>query len=160
VAGTRSHGRDLGCDGWISRILLLDDVQHRHVLTMTSPTAPATIVERRCALTAVALSDGRRAGVQLVSADKRLFGLSLASGQVHVPLINCAQSIRRADEVFHFEPPSTRVLVAAAQLIVAGVAEDAAARARILAPLSNDGAISEGLREMAAASLISNTEEG
>jgi nitric oxide reductase NorQ protein len=75
-------------------------------------------------------------------------------------LVNCAQSIRRADEVFHFEPPSTRVLVTAAQLIAAGVAEAVAAQACILAPLSNDGAISEGLREIAAASLISDTEEG
>ena len=32
-------------------------------------------------------------------------------------LVGCAVAIRTADEAFHFEPPSTRVLVTAAQLI-------------------------------------------
>jgi hypothetical protein len=45
------------------------------------------------------------------------------------------------------------VLVTAAQLIVAGATELEAAETCILAPLSSDGAISEGLREVAAASL-------
>jgi nitric oxide reductase NorQ protein len=45
------------------------------------------------------------------------------------------------------------VLVTAAHLIVAGATELEAAEACILAPLSSDGAISEGLREVAAASL-------
>ena len=35
-------------------------------------------------------------------------------------LVQCATAIRTADEAFHFEPPSTRVLVTAAQLIAAG----------------------------------------
>jgi MoxR-like ATPase len=35
-------------------------------------------------------------------------------------LVQCAIAIRTADEAFHFEPPSTRVLVTAAQLIAAG----------------------------------------
>ena len=60
---------------------------------------------------------------------------------------------RTADEAFHFEPPSTRVLVTAAQLIAAGATELEAAEACILAPLSTDGAITDGLREVAAASL-------
>ncbi len=68
-------------------------------------------------------------------------------------LVQCATAIRTADEAFHFEPPSTRVLVTAAQLIVAGATELEAAETCILAPLSSDGAISEGLREVAAASL-------
>lgn len=68
-------------------------------------------------------------------------------------LVQCANAIRTADEAFHFEPPSTRVLVTAGQLIAAGAAELDAAQACILAPLSTDGAISEGLREIAAASL-------
>ena len=55
---------------------------------------------------------------------------------------------------FHFEPPSTRVLVTAAQLIAAGATELEAAEACILAPLSTDGAITDGLREVAAASLL------
>ena len=67
--------------------------------------------------------------------------------------MQCATAIRTADEAFHFEPPSTRVLVTAAQLIVAGATELEAAETCILAPLSSDGAISEGLREVAAASL-------
>jgi MoxR-like ATPase len=68
-------------------------------------------------------------------------------------LVRCATAIRTADDAFHFEPPSTRVLVTAAQLIVAGATELEAAEACVLAPLSSDGAISEGLREVAAASL-------
>ncbi|ORV14093.1 CbbQ/NirQ/NorQ/GpvN family protein [Mycobacterium celatum] len=69
-------------------------------------------------------------------------------------LVGCATSIRTADDVFHFEPPSTRVLVTAAQLIAAGATEMEAAQACILAPLSTDGAITDGLREVAAASLL------
>jgi nitric oxide reductase NorQ protein len=68
-------------------------------------------------------------------------------------LVQCATAIRTADEAFHFEPPSTRVLVTAAQLIAAGASELDAADACILAPLSTDGAITDGLREVAAASL-------
>ncbi|UMB72528.1 CbbQ/NirQ/NorQ/GpvN family protein [Mycobacterium paraterrae] len=68
-------------------------------------------------------------------------------------LVHCATAIRTADSAFHFEPPSTRVLVTAAQLIVAGASELEAAEACVLAPLSTDGAISEGLREVAIASL-------
>ncbi|MEZ0351645.1 CbbQ/NirQ/NorQ/GpvN family protein [Mycobacterium sp. pR1184] len=77
-------------------------------------------------------------------------GISLASAQ---RLVGCAVAIRAADEAFHFEPPSTRVLVTAAQLIATGATEIDAADACILAPLSTDGAITDGLREVAAASL-------
>jgi nitric oxide reductase NorQ protein len=69
-------------------------------------------------------------------------------------LVKCATSIRSADDVFHFEPPSTRVLVTAAQLIAAGAGEMEAAEVCILAPLSSDGAVTDGLRELAAASLL------
>ena len=68
-------------------------------------------------------------------------------------LVQCAIAIRTADETFHFEPPSTRVLVTAAQLIAAGATELEAAEACVLAPLSTDGAITDGLREVAVASL-------
>ncbi|OBG91725.1 AAA family ATPase [Mycobacterium sp. E3251] len=68
-------------------------------------------------------------------------------------LVECAVAIRTADEAFHFEPPSTRVLVTAAHLIAAGATEFDAADACILAPLSTDGAVTDGLREVAAASL-------
>jgi nitric oxide reductase NorQ protein len=69
-------------------------------------------------------------------------------------LVQCALAIRTADAAFHFEPPSTRTLVTAAQLIAAGATELDAAQACILAPLSSDGAITDGLREIAAASLL------
>ncbi|MDZ7882787.1 MAG: CbbQ/NirQ/NorQ/GpvN family protein [Mycobacterium sp.] len=69
-------------------------------------------------------------------------------------LVHCANAIRTADEAFHFEPPSTRVLVTSAQLIAAGAGELEAAEACILAPLSTNGAINEGLREIAAAGLL------
>jgi nitric oxide reductase NorQ protein len=78
-------------------------------------------------------------------------GILLATAQ---RLVRCAVAIRTADDAFHFEPPSTRVLVTAAQLIVAGATELDAAQACILAPLSADGAVTDGLREVAAASLI------
>ena len=69
-------------------------------------------------------------------------------------LVKCALSIRNADDAFHFEPPSTRVLVAAAKFIAAGATELEAAEVCILAPLSSDSAISDGLRELAAAILL------
>lgn len=69
-------------------------------------------------------------------------------------LVKCATAIRNADEMFHFEPPSTRVLVTAAQLIAEGCDELEAVDACVLGPLSTDGAISDGLRETAAACLV------
>jgi nitric oxide reductase NorQ protein len=72
-------------------------------------------------------------------------------------LVACAAGIRNADDVFHFEPPSTRVLVTAAKMVAAGATELEAAEVCILAPLSNDGAIADGLRELAAASLLGAT---
>jgi MoxR-like ATPase len=74
-------------------------------------------------------------------------------------LVRCATAIRTADEAFHFEPPSTRVLVTAAKLITAGATELDAAQACILAPLSSDGAITEGLLEVASACLSSADTE-
>jgi MoxR-like ATPase len=72
-------------------------------------------------------------------------------------LVKCATSIRKADHSFHLEPPSTRALVAAAKLIATGTAEREAAEVAILAPLSSDGAHTEGLRELAAATLLTRT---
>jgi MoxR-like ATPase len=68
-------------------------------------------------------------------------------------LVRCALSIRNADDVLHLEPPSTRTLVTAAKLMAAGAGELEAAEVCILAPLGNDGAVSDGLRELAVASL-------
>lgn len=70
-------------------------------------------------------------------------------------LVRCAQAIRQADDAFHFEPPSTRTLVTAAQLIADGEPELSAAQAAILAPLSSDGALMDSLFELAAAHLHS-----
>ncbi len=77
-------------------------------------------------------------------------GIDIATAQ---RLVQCANSIRRADDVLHFEPPSTRVLVTAAHLVAAGADEMSAAEAAMLAPLSSDGAVGDGLREIAAACL-------
>ncbi|WP_299572134.1 CbbQ/NirQ/NorQ/GpvN family protein [uncultured Williamsia sp.] len=66
-------------------------------------------------------------------------------------LVSCATAIRGADKAFHLEPPSTRVLVAAARLTAAGVDEFTAVESCVLAPLSSDGAISDGLRAVASA---------
>ncbi|BBZ41515.1 nitric oxide reductase activation protein NorD [Mycobacterium conspicuum] len=53
---------------------------------MTKPvTAPALVVERRCALLAVALSQGRRHGVRLVSGERRSFGMNAGKTVVEVP---------------------------------------------------------------------------
>ncbi|MCX4091945.1 CbbQ/NirQ/NorQ/GpvN family protein [Nocardia sp. alder85J] len=68
-------------------------------------------------------------------------------------LVRCANAVRSADRAFHFEPPSTRVLVTAARLIASGATESDAAEACILAPTSTDAAIIDGLREIAAATL-------
>jgi len=45
----------------------------------------ATELERACALTAVALSERRRAGVHLISGEQRRFGLSAGRSVIHVP---------------------------------------------------------------------------
>ena len=68
-------------------------------------------------------------------------------------LVKCATGIRNADASFHIEAPSTRALVAAAKMIASGCSELDAAEICILAPLSSDGAITNGLRELAAAAL-------
>jgi MoxR-like ATPase len=92
------------------------------------------------------LPPDREAEVVVAEAD-----IDLAIAQ---RLVLCANAIRTADAAFHFEPPSTRVLVTAAMLISAGATESEAADASILAPLSVDGAIADGLREVAAACLL------
>jgi MoxR-like ATPase len=74
-------------------------------------------------------------------------------------LVRCASSIRNADAAFHLEPPSTRTLVTAAHLVAAGVSETDAAEVCILGPLSTDGAVTDALREIAAATLQSNVAD-
>jgi nitric oxide reductase NorQ protein len=68
-------------------------------------------------------------------------------------LVRCATAIRNADDVLHFEPPSTRTLVTAAHLVASGVSESEAAEICILGPLSTDGTVTPALREVAVASL-------
>ncbi len=75
------------------------------------------------------------------------------AGDVAERLVRLASSIRNADEILHFEPPSTRSLVAAAKLIAAGSSELEAAENCILATLSTEGAVTSGLRELAVAAL-------
>ena len=77
--------------------------------------------------------------------------------EVAARLTACATAIRTADSVFHFEPPSTRTLVTAAQMIASGAGELEAAEACILAPLGTDGSIAAGLREVAIAALGTDT---
>jgi nitric oxide reductase NorQ protein len=91
------------------------------------------------------LAPDREAGVIVAET-----GIAIATAQ---RLVRCAVAIRTADQAFHFEPPSTRVLVTAAHMIAAGAGELDAADACILAPLSVDGAITDGLREVAVATL-------
>lgn len=113
----------------------------------------ATALERSCSLTAVAISaPGSRSRGHHCR-------LGVAAG-VASRLVSCATAIRTADEAFHFEPPSTRVLVTAAQLIAAGAGELEAAESCLLAPLSIDGAISDGLREITLASLAPSRTSG
>ncbi|OBG40943.1 MorD protein [Mycobacterium alsense] len=48
-------------------------------------TAPALVVERTCALVAVALSRGRRRGARLVSGERRTFGMNDGRTVIEVP---------------------------------------------------------------------------
>lgn len=50
-----------------------------------SQSITAAELERACAVTAVALSERRRAGVRLISGEQRRFGLSARRSVVHVP---------------------------------------------------------------------------
>lgn len=84
-------------------------------------------------------------------------GIDLATA---ARLVTCATSIRNADDALHLEPPSTRTLVSAATMIAAGASEVDAAEVCILAPLSNDGAITDGMRELAAATLRGPNQRG
>jgi nitric oxide reductase NorQ protein len=92
------------------------------------------------------LSPDREADVLVAEA-----GIDISVAQ---RLVKCATSIRTADDAFHFEPPSTRTLVSAAHMVAAGAEEAEAVDVCVLAPLSTDGAINDGLRETVAASLL------
>jgi hypothetical protein len=77
----------VGCHVRASGVFLLDDVEHRHLLTvsMTHAGGNPPALERCCTVVATALSEGRRGGVRLVSGDKREFGLSPSRNEVQVP---------------------------------------------------------------------------
>lgn len=63
-------------------------------------------------------------------------------------LVQLAQAIRRLETAGLREVASTRVLIAAARLHADGIPLDAAARAAIAGPLTDDPAVGAGLREM------------
>ena len=91
------------------------------------------------------LSEDREADVLVGEA-----GITLAAAR---RLVACATNIRNADAAFQLDPPSTRALVAAAKLMASGATELEAVEAGLLGALTSDGAIADGLRELAAASL-------
>lgn len=92
------------------------------------------------------LPSDREAEVLVVEA-----GIDLATAK---RLVKCAINIRGVNNSYHFEPPSTRTLVNAAKLIAEGETVMEAAEVCILSPLSCDGAITDGLREVAAANIL------
>jgi nitric oxide reductase NorQ protein len=63
-------------------------------------------------------------------------------------LVRLGQAIRRLDAAGLREVASTRVLIAAARLVAEGLAPRDAARAAIVAPLTDDAAVARGLAEM------------
>ena len=63
-------------------------------------------------------------------------------------LVTVGRAIRRLETAALREVASTRVLVTAAQLIVAGLRPRAAARAAIAGPLTDDPLVTSGLREL------------
>lgn len=73
-------------------------------------------------------------------------------------LVQLAQAIRHLDGAGLREVASTRVLVAAGRLIAAGVDPNAAARAAIAGPLTDDPAVTRGLIEMVDAYLGDDPE--
>lgn len=99
--------------------------------------ARALALERSCAVTAVALSDGRRQGARLVTGEHRAFGLTAAADHVHVPwpapdtdwsrhtlicgiALQCAPSKER---LLHYRPAGlTARELRALTLVEAGVA--------------------------------------
>jgi hypothetical protein len=66
VAGTRTHGRDLGGNGRVGRILLLDAGEHRHILT--SPPGLPTPARQA----ARSNSNTGKVGVYMDDRDRRL----------------------------------------------------------------------------------------
>jgi nitric oxide reductase NorQ protein len=74
-------------------------------------------------------------------------------GDVAAALVRLGQAIRRLEGSGLREVASTRVLIAAGQLIGEGVGVRAAARAAVTAPLTDDPALEAGLAEMVDAYL-------
>lgn len=69
-------------------------------------------------------------------------------------LVGLAQAIRRLESSGLREVASTRVLVAAGRLVAAGLSLHEAARAAVVAPLTDDPAVTAGLAEMVDAYLV------
>ena len=75
------------------------------------------------------------------------------SPEVAQRMAHVATALREAAREGTFEPPSTRTLVTAARLIVAGLEPRAAIHAAILEPLLSGNVVDTGLRELIAALL-------
>ncbi len=78
-----------------------------------------------------------------------------ASQAVARSLVELGDALRLASDGGLHEPPSTRSLVTAAQLIAGGLAMREAIEAGIVAPLASGGPIDDGLREIVEAATSS-----
>lgn len=75
-------------------------------------------------------------------------------------LVQLGQAIRRVETAGLREVASTRVLIAAGQLIAEGLSPGEAARAAVAAPLTDDALVTSGLAEMVDAYLGDRPDRG
>jgi nitric oxide reductase NorQ protein len=75
-------------------------------------------------------------------------------------LVRFGQAIRRVETAGLREVASTRVLIAAGQLIAEGLSPGEAARAAVAAPLTDDALVTSGLSEMVDAYLGDRPDQG
>jgi nitric oxide reductase NorQ protein len=81
--------------------------------------------------------------------EEKIIGREAGTGhEMTARLVRLGQAIRRAGTAGLREVASTRVLIAAGRLIVAGLPPRDAARAAIAGPLTDDPLVTEGLIEM------------
>jgi len=81
--------------------------------------------------------------------EEQVVGHEAGIGREHAAeLVRCGQAIRRLETAGLREVASTRVLIAAGQLIAEGLSPRDAARAAIAGPLTDDAATTRGLVEM------------
>jgi nitric oxide reductase NorQ protein len=75
-------------------------------------------------------------------------------------LVRLGQAIRRLDTAGLREVASTRVLIAAGQLVADGLGPREAARAAVAGPLTDDASVTDGLVEMIDAYLSDEAPDG